>query len=305
MEVLANGFKANFWVPVEEEPDIDRFIDEQIMIDMDRFILIGILEKVSTCKKKNEEKEFEYFKQITVQVTNVCLASDKNFNIQIPGKKDEFLYEVKFRYANCKADLEPEPEEIFEGGADEVAFDVVVPVPAHLLPDDELSPEDDYEEEDIDDDDLDREPVGPEDADYLAEQNAANAASKKSVEDLTKEIEVLKAAPGDYEKQIATYERAIKTMEAMDAIADDDDISELEEQKDAADTDAAISEDEVADYEKSTADGARREAEGVEFGYNDETTPEDEPEPEPEENPDDDGIDEPEENPDDDGIDWG
>jgi hypothetical protein len=105
MEVIANGMKVNFWVPVEEEGDIDRFIDEQIMIDMDRFMLVGTLEKVSTCKKKNEEKEYEYFKQITVQVNNICLASDNNFNIAIPGKKDEFLYDVKFRYA-------PEPEQV-------------------------------------------------------------------------------------------------------------------------------------------------------------------------------------------------
>jgi hypothetical protein len=108
MEVLANGMKAQFWIPVEEEPDIDRFVDEQIMIDMERFMLIGTLEKVSTCKKKNEEKEWEYFKQITVQVNYISLASNNNFNIAIPGKKDCFLYEVKFRYA-------PEPQQDGEG----------------------------------------------------------------------------------------------------------------------------------------------------------------------------------------------
>jgi hypothetical protein len=105
MEVLANGMKVNFWIGVEEEPDIDRFIDEQIMIDMDRFMLVGTLEKVATCKKKNEEKEYEYFKQITVQVNNICSADDNNINIAIPAKKEEFLYEVKFRYA-------PEPEQV-------------------------------------------------------------------------------------------------------------------------------------------------------------------------------------------------
>ena len=105
MEVLSNGMKVKFWVPIEEEPDIDRFVDEQIMIDLDRFMLVGTLEKVNTCKKKNEEKEYEYFKQITVQVNNICLASDNNFNISIPGNKDEFLYDVKFRYV-------PEPEQV-------------------------------------------------------------------------------------------------------------------------------------------------------------------------------------------------
>jgi hypothetical protein len=105
MEVLGNGFKANFWIGVEEEPDIDRFVDEQIMIDMDRFMLVGTLEKVSTCKKKNEEKEYEYFKQITVQVNNICSAADNNVNIAIPAKKEEFLYDVKFRYA-------PEPQQM-------------------------------------------------------------------------------------------------------------------------------------------------------------------------------------------------
>jgi hypothetical protein len=105
MEVLNNGFTAKFWIAIEEEPDVDRFIDEQIMIDLDRFMLVGTLVKVSTAKKKNEEKEYEYFKQLTVQVNNICLADDNNFNIQIPGNKDEFLYDVKFRYA-------PEPEQV-------------------------------------------------------------------------------------------------------------------------------------------------------------------------------------------------
>ena len=104
MEVLSNGMKSKFWIPVEEEPDIDRFIDEQIMIDMDRFMLVGILRQVSTCKKKNEEKEYEYFKQLTVDIINICSAEDNNINIQIPGAKDEFLYVVNFRYA-------PEPQE--------------------------------------------------------------------------------------------------------------------------------------------------------------------------------------------------
>lgn len=101
MEVLSNGMKVKFWIPVEEEPDVDRFVDEQIMIDMDAFMLVGILVSVGTCKKKNEEKEYEYFKQLTVDVINICSAADNNINIQIPGskKKDEFLYDVKFRYA--------------------------------------------------------------------------------------------------------------------------------------------------------------------------------------------------------------
>lgn len=116
MEVLANGMKVNFWIGVEEEPDIDRFIDEQIMIDMDRFMLVGTLEKVATCKKKNEEKEYEYFKQITVQVNNICSAEDNNINIAIPAKKEEFMYEVKFRYA-------PEPEQVAGDGMEPVSAD--------------------------------------------------------------------------------------------------------------------------------------------------------------------------------------
>jgi hypothetical protein len=136
MDVLANGFKAQFWIPVEEEPDIDRFVDEQIMIDMDRFMLVGTLEKVSTCKKKNEEKEWEYFKQITIQVNNICSADNNNVNIAIPAKKEDFLYEVKFRYA-------PEPEQESGDGMEPVEE----VVPAHL-PDSELPPED--EDEDMD-----------------------------------------------------------------------------------------------------------------------------------------------------------
>jgi hypothetical protein len=104
MEVLANGFKANFWVPIEEEPDIDRFVDEQMMIDMGAFMLVCTLEKVSTCKKKNEEKEWDYYKQITVTVNNICSAADNNINIIIPAKKEEFMCDVNFRYA-------PEPVE--------------------------------------------------------------------------------------------------------------------------------------------------------------------------------------------------
>ena len=107
MECLSNGMVVKFWIPVEEHPDIDRFVDEQIMIDMDHFMLVGNLVKVGTCKKKNEEKEYEYFKQLTISVMNICSAENNNINIAIPTGKEEFLYEVKFRYA-------PEPEQLEE-----------------------------------------------------------------------------------------------------------------------------------------------------------------------------------------------
>lgn len=110
MEVLSNGMQIKFWIPVEEEPDIDRFIDEQIMIDMDRFMLVGTLLKVGTCKKKNEEKEYEYFKQLTVAVCNICSAADNNVNISVPTGKEEFLYEVKFRYAPEPMQEDEEPD---------------------------------------------------------------------------------------------------------------------------------------------------------------------------------------------------
>jgi len=117
MEVLSNGMQVKFWIPVEEEPDIDRFVDEQIMIDMDRFMLVGTLVKVNTCKKKNDEKEFEYFKQLTISVMNICSAENNNVNISVPTGKEEFLYEVKFRYA-------PEPQQLEEDGDMEVGQDI-------------------------------------------------------------------------------------------------------------------------------------------------------------------------------------
>ena len=113
MDVLSNGMQIKFWIGVEEEPDIDRFVDEQMLIDMDRFMLVGILRKVSTCKKKNEEKEFEYFKELKVDVINICMAADNNINIQIPGGKEDFMYDVKFRYA-------PEAEQLDGGDMEDV-----------------------------------------------------------------------------------------------------------------------------------------------------------------------------------------
>lgn len=108
MEVLANGMISKFWIPVEDEPDIDRFIDDDIMVDMDTFTIQGILKKVSTCKKKNEDKEYEYFKELTIQVVGIINAEDPGQNIRIPDKKDEYAYHVEFRYVPAG----DEPEEV-------------------------------------------------------------------------------------------------------------------------------------------------------------------------------------------------
>jgi len=112
MEVLSNGMISKFWIPVEEEPDIDRFIDESIIVEMEKFKLVGTLKKVSTCKKKDKEtKEYEYFKELTVAVTHICSADDENFNIVIPDNKDEYGIHIDFRYVPVD---ETPPEEADE-----------------------------------------------------------------------------------------------------------------------------------------------------------------------------------------------
>ena len=105
MEVLSGGFTTKFWLPIEDEPDIDRFIDEDIAVDLNGFTLRGILRKVSTCKKKNKEtKEFEYYKEITIDV--VGLDTDAGQTIQIPDKKDEYQCAVELRYIPEEESLE-------------------------------------------------------------------------------------------------------------------------------------------------------------------------------------------------------
>jgi hypothetical protein len=118
MEVLSGGFTTKYWIPIEDEPDIDRFIDEDIAVDLNGFTLRGILRKVSTCKKKNKEtKEFDYYKEITIDV--VGLDADAGQTISIPDKKDEYECAVELRYIPDAEPLEkdsgtddgPAPEE--------------------------------------------------------------------------------------------------------------------------------------------------------------------------------------------------
>jgi hypothetical protein len=118
MEVLSGGFTTKYWIPIEDEPDIDRFIDEDIAVDLNGFTLRGILRKVSTCKKKNKEtKEFDYYKEITIDV--VGLDADAGQTISIPDKKEEYECAVELRYIPDAEPLEkdsdtddgPAPEE--------------------------------------------------------------------------------------------------------------------------------------------------------------------------------------------------
>ena len=117
MEVLNGGMTTKFLLPVEDEPDIDRFIDEDIMVDMDTFTLHGLLRKVSTCKKKNKEtKEFEYYKELTIEVTGIINSTDPTQNIRIPGKKNEYTYHVEFRYVPDEEETEEIPVVIDDNG---------------------------------------------------------------------------------------------------------------------------------------------------------------------------------------------
>lgn len=110
MEVLSNGFVTKFWIPIEDEPDIDRFIDEDIAIDMDTFTLRGTLLKVSTCKKKNPDtKEFEYYKELKIEVSGIESTEDPTQNVIIPDKKEEYGYHVEFRYVPVPEQLDEEP----------------------------------------------------------------------------------------------------------------------------------------------------------------------------------------------------
>jgi hypothetical protein len=111
MEVLSGGFTTKYWIPIEDEPDIDRFIDEDIAVDLNGFTLRGILRKVSTCKKKNKEtKEFDYYKEITIDV--VGLDADAGQTISIPDKKEEYECAVELRYIpDAETDDGPASEE--------------------------------------------------------------------------------------------------------------------------------------------------------------------------------------------------
>ncbi|MHC4950911.1 MAG: hypothetical protein ACYTEU_08000 [Planctomycetota bacterium] len=134
MEVLSGGFTTKFWIPIEDEPDIDRFIDEDIAVDMDSFVVRGLLKKVSTCKKKNKEtKEFEYYKELTIEV--VGIDTEEGQSIAIPDKKEDYGYHVEFRYVPVDGPLDET--------ADETLADAAADGSAEPGPEEELDFEDD------------------------------------------------------------------------------------------------------------------------------------------------------------------
>jgi hypothetical protein len=119
MEVLSNGLKQNFWIPIEEHPDVDRFIDEDITVTIDNFKIKGVLLKVATCKKKDSNGDFEYFKQLTIDVNTISCGDSA---IRVPIKKEEFQHEMDFHYVDMPQELEsdePDDDEILAMPSDE------------------------------------------------------------------------------------------------------------------------------------------------------------------------------------------
>lgn len=144
MEVLSGGFTTKYWIPIEDEPDIDRFIDEDIAVDLGSFTLRGLLKKVSTCKKKNKEtKEFDYYKEITIEV--VGIDSEAGQTISIPDKKDEYECAAEFRYI---------PDEDLEEKVEGPSLEVSEDLKDDLEADNRTDPADDPQDEAYEGDDV-------------------------------------------------------------------------------------------------------------------------------------------------------
>lgn len=95
-DVLHNGLTFKFYVPVEECPDIERFVDNYIRVTLSGTLeMIGCLKKVSSWSKKEKGEVVGIYKEITLLIE--CVTS-KEGEVRLPDKKDLIMEEVNILY---------------------------------------------------------------------------------------------------------------------------------------------------------------------------------------------------------------
>lgn len=95
-EVLNNKMQFNFYVPVEECPDIERFVKNYIRVKIGGVNYIGELKKVSTWTKKEKGEIIGIYKEIHLRIESI--STEGATELRFPDSKDMFLDDFDILY---------------------------------------------------------------------------------------------------------------------------------------------------------------------------------------------------------------
>jgi len=95
-DVLNNGMVFKFYVPVEDCPGIESFVDNYVRVTLSGTLdCIGSLTKVTTWSKKEKGTVVAIYKEITLLIESI---SSKEGEVRFPDKKDSFVEDFTIVY---------------------------------------------------------------------------------------------------------------------------------------------------------------------------------------------------------------
>ena len=89
-ELVNGGVKMEFIMPLYDAGNIDSVVGQNINIESEGFIFVGVLKKTQTIQKRDEQ-----YKKLVVMVESVYAGEHA---IMFPDKKDEYPYPVSIVY---------------------------------------------------------------------------------------------------------------------------------------------------------------------------------------------------------------
>lgn len=97
-EVINKGFVFKFEIPVEDCPDIERFVNKYIRLSIGgTYNLIGVLKKVTAISRKEKKTGEELInKHIIVETENIF--QDDGEELRFPDKNQEFVDDFSILY---------------------------------------------------------------------------------------------------------------------------------------------------------------------------------------------------------------
>jgi predicted RecA/RadA family phage recombinase len=110
MEILNGGLTFKVMFPIEENPGIDMFVNQEIMIKSSEFVFVGKLLKIAS-KNIKQEGDISVFKEATVLIDNIAAADYETSVMYFPDKKDEFMEEIKIVYGSAMETENNSPED--------------------------------------------------------------------------------------------------------------------------------------------------------------------------------------------------
>jgi hypothetical protein len=93
-DTLHNVMKYEFMIALDEAQNIDKQVDNDIVVTLGEFVIEGTLLKTQSKKIKDKESgEYDIYKQLTIEVHRI--SQNEGQQVMFPEKKKEYFDEIE------------------------------------------------------------------------------------------------------------------------------------------------------------------------------------------------------------------